>query len=184
MWIALVAPVAVGLAYKVLFNFAVTRKEFVARLTRTYAKISSPILILTTMLMIIPFFLLWNSDLCGPSYMELQYGPKTGWDTSSSSHSSGDHKSADYPSDGDQEEFEGTTALLHDGLLASCQISWGGKVYLSWIGFYYPLILMVNAYVLLRTAKPFGSRDYQRKGTDHPFQLPQTVDQSAGLWCS
>jgi hypothetical protein len=145
MWVALLAPLVVGLVSKLVCNFTLTRKEFTSRLTRTYAKISSPILIFATILIVVPFFLLCYSDLCGPIYMELQYGPET----DSSSGSSSSDESGDYS---DDQEFEGTIALLHNGIPASCQIGWGGKVFLSWIVFYYPLLLMANGYVLLRTA--------------------------------
>jgi hypothetical protein len=181
MWIALLAPSIFGLLSKCFSCYEDTRaatcKEVAAKRARTYGKVVSPIMILLSILMVVPFMLLINSDLCGPSYMELQFGIEV----DSSDSSSSDENSKEYYSyENDHHhhhhgcggpDYEGTIAVFHEEIPATCTIGSSGIGFLC-LTLMYPLVLIAHAYFLMKTADRLESEISSDRASNTEFSPP------------
>jgi hypothetical protein len=165
MWIALLYPLVIGLISKLVSCYENTRvvtcQEEGAKYARIYGKIVSPVLIVLSLLFVVPFAFLMNSSLCGPSYMELQFGIED--ESSDSSSSSSSDESEDYYDDDRHHhegcggpDYEGTIAVFHEEIPATCTIGPSGIGFLC-LTVIYPLVLIAHAYFLMRTANRLES---------------------------
>ena len=91
-----------------------------------------------TLLMAIPFGLLWKSNLCGPQYVELGYQLEYDDD---SSDDQDDHYGCGGP------DYEGTYFLVHEDVNSNCQMGNSGIGFLAAI-IIYPLVLLGEAWFL------------------------------------
>jgi uncharacterized membrane protein YhaH (DUF805 family) len=107
MWLALIVPVLMGAVHR-WGGSKMDGRLVMSKMTRSLARVSIPVVVVSTILMAIPFVLLSRSNLCGPNYIELRFQ-----DEEMSAESSED------ASDYDCNDLEGTIAIMHEDIGAS-----------------------------------------------------------------
>lgn len=106
------------------------------KLTRRFLRATIPVVIVCTILMSVPLALMRQSNMCGPSYVELGYENVT----ASSSADDDDFVC-------DRDLYVGTNATFHDDLSASCDFGASGVNACALIGVW-PLVLLVQGIFL------------------------------------
>jgi hypothetical protein len=140
--IFLLIPILVAIKHR-CWNKTNTRLVL-SKMIKSFAKVYTPLIVLCTLLMAIPFGLLAKSNLCGPHYIELGFQEES---------SSDDSSSDDFDSD-----FEGTFATVHDDISATCQLGRSGMGVAAMA--VWPFILLAQAYLLNRRGNEL-ERDIQ-----------------------
>jgi uncharacterized membrane protein YhaH (DUF805 family) len=160
MWLALIVPVLVG-AVRRWGSTQMDGRLVMSKMTRSLAKVSIPVVIISTILMAAPFVLLTRSNLCGPNYMELRFL---------------DHE-VEEASDSEDWDFyfpchdvEGTIAIMHEDVGASCEL--GSSGFATAIGLaVWPILLVVQAYFLGSKANKLEA-DFERSAKNRAFEAP------------
>jgi hypothetical protein len=138
MWLALIVPVFLGAVHRWWGSNKMDGRLVMSKMTRTLAKVSIPVIVASTILMAIPFvLLLTRSNLCGPNYMELRFEP-------------------DETNDSEDMDFEGTIAIVHEDIGASCELGRSGVATAICLGVW-PFILLVQAFFLNSKANKLGA---------------------------
>jgi hypothetical protein len=140
MFVALLLPLCFAL-YRLVRKM--DRRLILSKLARTYAVISGPTMVICTVLMAIPFVLLLRSNLCGPNFIELRYSTEIESEDESGSEAFYDCGSHD---------MEGTVAIIHEDVGASCEFGASGVAFICLTSIF-PFFLMAQAYFMNRTAK-------------------------------
>lgn len=86
----------------------------ISKLLKNFAMYSIPLIAILTILMAVPFVLLTRSNLCGPNYIELRFEQEL-------EYSSDDDD--DYYHDDDCIELQGTVAIVHNDVNATCSVA-------------------------------------------------------------
>jgi len=135
MWLALLVPVLMG-AVRRWGSSKMDGRLVMSKMTRSLARVSIPVVVVSTILMAVPFVLLTRSNLCGPNYMELRF--------------------QDHDLEEDCNYVEGTIAIVHEDIGASCELGRSGVA--TAIGFgVWPFILLVQAFFLNSKANKLGA---------------------------
>jgi hypothetical protein len=143
MWLALIVPVLIGAVHR-WGPSKMDGRLVMSKMTRSLARVSIPVVVVSTILMAVPFVLLTRSNLCGPNYMELRFQ-----DQEMSAESEDD-------SDYDCHDLEGTIAIMHEGIGASCELDRSGVA--TAIGLVvWPFLLLVQAFFLNSKANKLGA---------------------------
>lgn len=127
MWICLILPLIVSMDNRRRRNTEPLLA--MSQLATSLGTVYVPWMIVLTLLMAVPFALLSQSNLCGPSYLQL------GYDIEDAGHH--------------DEDLEGTYAITHSDIPTKCEIG------ASSIGFIagtvaWPLVLLMQANILRR----------------------------------
>jgi uncharacterized membrane protein YhaH (DUF805 family) len=135
MWLALIVPVLMG-AVRRWGSSKMDGQLVLSKMTRSLARVSIPVIVVSTILMAVPFVLLTRSNLCGPDYMELRFQ---------------DHE-LEVTSDSGEWSFrchdvEGTIAIVHEDIGATCELGRSGVATAIGLGVW-PFILLVQAFFL------------------------------------
>jgi hypothetical protein len=93
--------------------------RFAWQLARMYVDVYLPLLMVLTASMVVPFFLLKESNLCGPSYIQL------GFTAEQDDEDDGASRDED-----DDVDFVGSFAIVHSDMSASCSMGRTGKWFL------------------------------------------------------
>jgi len=135
MMIAIVVPVL--LAIKQVWRSKMDKSLAMANMTKTYAKISIPVLLFSTIFMICPWVLMFRSNICGPSYIQLGYQEQPA-----------DFEAQEATIDNDWwDGLEGTFATVHPDIKSSCELGTSSVLMASFLGVWL-LVLIVQAMVL------------------------------------
>jgi uncharacterized membrane protein YhaH (DUF805 family) len=140
MWLALIVPVLMG-AVRRWGSSKMDRRLVMSKMTRSLSKVSIPVIVVSTILMAVPFILLTHSNLCGPNYMELRFQ---------------DHELEVTSDSGDWSyhchDVEGTIAIVHEDIGATCELGRSGVATAIGLGVW-PFILLIQAFYLSSKAK-------------------------------
>jgi hypothetical protein len=146
MWLALIVPVVVG-AVRRWGSTKMDKRLVMSKMTRSLAKVSIPVVIISTILMAVPFVLLTRSNLCGPNYMELRF--------------------LEYEVD----DIEGTIAIVHEDVGASCELGSSGFATAIGLGVW-PFLLVVQAYYFLSSKANRLEADFKRSVKNRALEAP------------
>jgi hypothetical protein len=145
MWIALMVPVLMGAVRRWWGSSKMDGRLVMSKMTRSLAKVSIPVVVVSTILMAVPFVLLTRSNLCGPKYMELRFL---------------DHKLEETTDSEDRDfschDVEGMIAIVHEDIGASCELGDSGVATAIGLGVW-PFILLVQAFFLNSKANKLGA---------------------------
>jgi hypothetical protein len=146
MWIALIVPVLMGIVRRWWGPTMMDGRLVMSKMTRSLSKVSIPVVVVSTILMAVPFILLTRSNLCGPNYTELRFL---------------DHALEETTDSEDWEEFsghdvEGTIAIVHEDIVAFCELGRSGFATAIGLGIW-PFILLVQASFLTSKANKLES---------------------------
>jgi hypothetical protein len=138
MWLALIVPVLMG-AFHRWGSSKMDGRLVMSKMTRSLARVSIPVVVVSTILMAVPFVLLTRSNLCGPNYMELRFQDYD-LDEKSDCH----------------DDIEGTIAIVYEDIGAACELGRSGVATAIGLGVW-PFILLVQAFFLNSKAKKLGA---------------------------
>jgi uncharacterized membrane protein YhaH (DUF805 family) len=127
MWLALIVPVLMGAVHR-WGSSKMDGRLVMSKMARSLARVSIPVVVVSTILMAVPFVLLTRSNLCGPNYMELRF----------------------------QDDVEGTIAIVHEDIGASCELGTSGVATAIALGVW-PFILLLQALFLNSKANKLGA---------------------------
>jgi uncharacterized membrane protein YhaH (DUF805 family) len=143
MWLALIVPVLMGAVHR-WGPSKMDGRLVMSKMTRSLARMTIPVIVVSTILMAIPFVLLARSNLCGPNYMELRFQHQ--------------EMSAESENDLDfiYDDLEGTIAIVYEDIGASCELGRSGAA--TAIGLVvWPFLLLVQAFFLNSKANKLGT---------------------------
>ena len=147
MWLALIVPVLMGAVHR-WGRSKMDGLLVMSKMTRSLARVSIPVIAISAILMAVPFFvLLTRSNLCGPNYMELRFQ-----DHDFAEENKSDSEDSDYYCN----YIEGTIAIMHEDIGASCELGTSGVATAIGLGVW-PFILLVQALFLNSKANKLGA---------------------------
>ena len=142
-----------------------------AKLTGWIAKVYLPALILLTLLMVVPYGLLTQSNLCNSEYVELGYAMEVDND------SSDDRDFGDEDHHCHDDDFEGTYAKLHFDVDSRCEFATpSGLGFLVTNLSVLPLLLFMQHCVLRRRAAQFQAESQLAEMNREEFGVEQGND--------
>ena len=120
-----------------------------SKLAKSLANVYIPLIVVTMLLMIIPFWLLTQSGLCGPNYIELGFTEEVETMDDIDQFDDMDDHDHHYNYNYSCVDLVGSYAIVHDDIPSTCEIGASGIGYLVSIGVW-SLVLMVQTMILRR----------------------------------
>jgi hypothetical protein len=154
MWLALIVPVLMGAVHR-WGSSKMDGQLVMSKMTKSLATVSIPVIVVSTILMAAPFVLLTRSKLCGPNYVELRFQDIGGdsedfWDC--------------------HDDVEGTIAIVHEDIGASCELGSSGDATAIGLGVW-PFILLIQAFFLNSKANKLGA-DFENTKNRAAIETP------------